>query len=169
MPESSEALWRAMRERVRRLQALLPPEIDLADCDDLTRSHLRDLSERLEFLIESYHLDAREGEIPYSVDKQARRMIRDSIQHLGQFAEPPQVDGDRDESTDDESTSEPETDPVSSRIDWSKPNSPTQWADKFGVSYNKMVELLNGDTLRVKEVSPRLFMIALDDIPADAE
>ena len=51
---------------------------------------------------------------------------------------------------------------------WSKPDSPTNWADVFNISYNKMRELLKSQKIRNKKLGERLYMIALDDLPANS-
>lgn len=51
------SFWPSIRERVKRLMAMLPPDIDLAECDAVTRSHLHELRTFLDRLWSGYKLD----------------------------------------------------------------------------------------------------------------
>jgi hypothetical protein len=50
--------------------------------------------------------------------------------------------------------------------EWSEPDSPSQWARLFGVHYNTMIAWLKRQIVRNKQVTPRRYRIAVDELPA---
>ncbi len=48
---------------------------------------------------------------------------------------------------------------------WSEPDSPTEWARKFGVSYNTMMDWLRSQKVKNQQVSARRYRIALEELP----
>ena len=55
--------------------------------------------------------------------------------------------------------------PGTVQVEWSMPNSPTQWAKVFGWSYSTMLRRLEDQKIRNKKLSKRSYQIALDDLP----
>ena len=58
--DDGRTFWRKMREHVRRLLALIPEDLDLADCVVTKRSALRWLRTQLHHIVERYKLDSED-------------------------------------------------------------------------------------------------------------
>jgi hypothetical protein len=54
---------------------------------------------------------------------------------------------------------------TSGDVEWSAPESPTEWARIFGVHYNTMIQWLKEQLICNEQVSPRRYRIAKDELP----
>jgi hypothetical protein len=52
--------------------------------------------------------------------------------------------------------------------EWSKPKGPQDWARVFGVSRDTMRKMLQDQTVRNRQLSPRRYCICVDDLPPKA-
>jgi hypothetical protein len=52
--------------------------------------------------------------------------------------------------------------------EWSKADSPAKWAKRFGLSTKTFTKRVKDGTIRAKQLSDRLYQIALSDLPKTA-